>query len=149
MTAIGNVSTPKLTNLAGAAQEKPNVGSYFGLDAKTATNRATNNGVPNRIINVDGEPQMVDRAFIEGRLNFSVTGGKVSNVSVESAKSADHRSEFVGMNADNAIFIAEKRGLDSRIAVLDGVAQPVDRMHKEGRLNFFVDAGRVSDLYVE
>lgn len=70
-------NTPSEPSAGQEADDPKNTGSYIGLTIEAAQERADKASIPNRIIEVDGEPRPATRDYRPERLNFSVKDGKV------------------------------------------------------------------------
>ena len=58
----------------------PALEAYIGLTIEDATAKAEEEGVPSRVVKVDGEDLAVTMDFIADRLNFVVEDGTVTEV---------------------------------------------------------------------
>ncbi len=56
---------------------------YIGLSEQAALNKAKNENKPARVVERDGEALPVTMDYAKGRLNLTITNGKVEKVGVE------------------------------------------------------------------
>lgn len=62
------------------AQAERSIDSYIGLSEAEAMSLAERSNKPHRVVERDGVSLPADMSFVEGRLNFYVKDGKVTNV---------------------------------------------------------------------
>jgi len=53
---------------------------YIGMTIEDATELADARDIPNRVVNIDGEPQIVTADYLPERLNFTIANGIVTSV---------------------------------------------------------------------
>jgi len=75
---VANDTPPAVPQASSPDPARPD--SYIGLTLEAAQATATAAEIPNRVVQVDGEPRAVTMDFREDRLNFTVVRGIVTAV---------------------------------------------------------------------
>lgn len=135
----------------------PATDGYIGLSEAEAEALATQNGVPFRVVELDGEALMVTEDYRPGRINAVVEGGVVVSYTVEGADveaSAEggvtgEHDAIIGLTQAEAEAYAEAEGVPFRIGSIDGEAQPVTMDYVPGRITASLESGIVTSYTVE
>lgn len=70
-------------SFVNSAQHPVSIDDYLGLSEQAATDKATRDGRPSRVVERDGEGLPVTTDYAPGRVNLHVKEGKVFRVEVE------------------------------------------------------------------
>ncbi len=152
---------------------------YVGLTEAEAEELATENDVPFRVVERDGEPLPTTRDYRPGRINAVVTGGVVVSYTVEGVdmdKGGDDQGDpdankydfgdppvsdetdadtegthdaIIGLSVAEAEAYAEAEDVPFRIGSVDGEPRPVTMDYRPGRITADVVDGVVTDYSVE
>jgi hypothetical protein len=82
-------STTTRTDTETPAQTVPVISDYAGMTVAEAKSVAAKNNTTFRVVEIDGEPQMVTKDYRIGRINAVVTAGVVISYSIEGENVAE------------------------------------------------------------
>lgn len=150
---------------------------YTGLTTAQAVARAESNDVLFRVVEIDGEPQMVTEDFRPGRINATVENDVVVSYTVEGSESgamdnpyfqdnqldgdmidaqtpsngtdSNTNDAIIGMTTAEAEAYAEANDVMFRIGAIDGEFLPVTMDYRPGRITAEIEDDIVTGYTVE
>ena len=130
---------------------------YIGLSVEEAERLAEEREELFRVVEIDGEPQMVTEDYRPGRINAVTADGVVTRYEVEGAVDmvtpeageAGMHDEIIGMTEEDALSYAEENDIRFRIGARDGVFLPVTMDSIPGRITASIEDGVVASYTVE
>jgi hypothetical protein len=136
---------------------EPTATDYIGLSEEEAGALAFQNGVPFRVVVIDGESQMVTEDFLPGRINATVEAGIVTSYEVEGFGIEESEanvnstlySAVIGMTVAEAEEYAVDNDILFRIGFQDGEPLGVTMDYRPGRITVEVENDIVTGYSVE
>ena len=127
--------------------------AIIGMTVSQAQAYAEANDILFRVVEIDGEPQMVTEDFRPGRINATSENGVIVSYEVEGSdvfepEPADN-SAIIGMTTEQAQAYAQANGVPFRIGAIDGEFLPVTMDYRPGRITAEVENGIVTNYSVE
>jgi hypothetical protein len=132
----------------------PTPDEYVGLSLAEAVALADQNGVPFRVVVIDGEPQMVTEDYVPGRINAAIEDDVVVSYEVEGfgieteVIDIDH-SVIIGMTLTEAEDYAIENDIMFRIGFQDGEPLGVTMDYRPGRITVEVMNDIITGYSVE
>jgi membrane-bound inhibitor of C-type lysozyme len=110
---------------------------YIGLSVEDAQLLASQNDVPFRVTMKDGQPLPATMDYRIGRINASVENNIVVDYSIEGQETETPaiKEDYVGLNVEDAITLAESNQVPFRVVKKDDRLQPTTRDFRIGRIN--------------
>jgi|AntRauTorcE11897_2_1112592.scaffolds.fasta_scaffold88479_1 hypothetical protein len=154
-TSDTDSEAPLMTNETKTIVENDD---YVGMTITEAEVRAQTEGVPFRVVEINGEPLPVTKDLREGRVNARVENGVITSYTIESVnppqegtetKETNLHDEIIGMTTAEAEAYAEAKAVDFRVGTIDGEPMPVTLDYRPGRITAEIANGIVVGYNVE
>lgn len=152
---VSNNTTEVPVDTPAPIVEEPSVPEldYLGLPEAEAAELAVTNGVAFRVVERDGETQIVTEDFVLGRINAAISEGVVTSYTVESGDTVPSpeqaHNEIIGLSEAEAEAYAEAAGVSFRVGFRDGEALPVTMDYQPGRITAQIEGGAVVSYTTE
>ncbi len=140
---------------ANRDREQPQAADgYVGLTVEDAGDRADANGLPWRVVEIDGVPQAVTEDFVPNRLNFVVADGIVTAYSTDAeltpgVHDPGTTQSFVGLDVETAGNQALAADRPWRVVSVDGEDLVITADFQADRVNFVVVDGIVVEALTD